>query len=305
MVDTNKFHINTIKSSKTYGKYELSPLVRGFGHTVGNSLRRVLFITVPGAAITRIKVNRANHLFTTLPGVKEDLIEISLNLKKIKFTYDKDEPIKLKLEKTGPGIVTAADILDHDLCKVANPDQHIATLSDKKSSLKISLTVEKGFGYTMAKEQSTDIVGEIILDATFTPVIKVNYTVRPTRLAKKSDYDKLIMEIWTDGSVDPLKALKLSAKKLIDSLSQIFDPQEFEEEVVTLDSSPLSLLKDMSVEEIELPLRVTNALKKAEYTTIDILIKDGRTQVGKAKNVGEKSLKIIDKWLKEKSLSWE
>ena len=305
MVDTNKFHIRTIKSSKTYGKYCLSPMIGGLGHTIGNSLRRVLFITVPGAAITRIKITGARHLFTTLSGVKEDLIEISLNLKKIKFTYEKDEPIKLKLEKTGSGPVTAADITDNDICQVANPKQYIATLAAKKSSLKIELTIERGVGYTMAKEQKTDIVGEIILDAAFTPITKVNYDVVPTRLGKKSNYDKLIMEIWTDGSVDPLKALKLAAKKLLDSLSQIYDPQEFEEEVVTIESSPLSLVKDMSIEEIELPLRVTNALKKADYTTIETLVKDGRTQVGKAKNVGEKSLKIIGSWLKEKGLSWD
>lgn len=305
MIDTNKFHIRTVKSSKTYGKYCLSPMIGGLGHTIGNSLRRVLFITVPGAAITRIKITGARHLFTTLPGVKEDLIEVSLNLKQVKFTYDKDEPIKLKLTKTGPGPVTAADIMDNEICQVANPRQPIATLADKKSRLNIELTIEKGVGYTMAKEQKTDIVGEIILDATFTPIIKVNYDVIPTRLAKKSNYDKLIMEIWTDGSIDPLKALKLAAKKMLDSLSQIYDPKEFEEEVVTIESSPLSLVKDMSIEEIELPLRVTNALKKAEYTTIETLIKDGRNQVGKAKNVGEKSLKIIGFWLKEKGLPWD
>ena len=305
MVDTNKFHLRTIKSSKTYGKYSLSPMIGGLGHTVGNSLRRMLFITVPGAAITRIKVTGASHLFTTLPGVKEDLLEISLNLKKIKFTYEKDEPIKLKLEKSGPGLVTAADIADNDLCRVATPLQHIATLADKKSSLKMEIVVDRGVGYTMAKEQKTDIIGAIILDAAFTPITKVNYEVVPTRLAKKSNYDELIMEIWTDGSVDPLKALKLAAKKLIDSLSQIYDPTEFEEEVVTIESSPLSLVKDMSIEEIELPLRVTNALKKAGYTTIETLIKDERSQVGKAKNVGEKSLKIIGSWLKEKGLSWD
>jgi len=304
MIDTKKFNIKTVKSTKTYGKYELSPLVGGLGHTIGNSLRRLLFITVPGAAITRIKIKGATHLFTNLPGVKEDLVEVSLNLKKIKFSYKKDEPIKLSIKKTGPGVVTAADIKGNALCSVTNPDQHIATLSDKKSSFEIELTVERGLGYTLAKEQKTDIVGEIILDAAFTPIVKVNYFVEPTRLAKKLNHDKLTMEIWTDGSIDALEALKLSAKKLIDSLSQIYDPQEFEEEVITIESSPMSLVKDMSVEEIELPLRVTNALKKSGYSTIESLVKDGRAQVSRAKNVGEKSLKIIDNWLKEKSISW-
>jgi len=305
MIETNKFNIKTVKSDSNYGKFELSPLVGGFGHTLGNALRRVLLITVPGAAITRIKIDGANHLFTTIPGVKEDLVEVSLNLKRIKFNYSKNEPITLTLEKKGPGVVTAGDIADSDLCKVSNPEQIIATLSDNKSSFKMSLTVERGVGYTLAKEQKTDIVGEIILDAAFTPVVKTNYMVEPTRLGKKSNYDKLTMEIWTDGSIDPLVALKLAAKDLINSFSQIADPKEFEEEVITLLASPASHGSDISVEEIELPLRVTNALKKAGYPTIDALIKAGRLDVSKAKNVGEKSLKVIDAWLKERGFTWK
>ncbi len=305
MIETNKFNIKTIKSTNKYGKFELSPLVGGFGHTLGNSLRRVLLITIPGSAITRIKVDKANHLFTTIPGVKEDLVEISLNLKKIKFSYNKNEPIVLKLDKKGPGIVTAADIVDNALCKVANPDQFIATLADSKTSLKMELTVERGVGYTLAKEQKTDIVGEIILDAAFTPVVKANYTVEPTRLGKKSNYDKLTMEIWTDGSIDPLYALKMAAKDLINAFGQIADPKEFEEEVITIDTGVTTQGNDISIEEIELPLRVTNALKKAGYATIENLIKAGRLDVSKSKNVGEKSLKVIDSWLKEKGFSWK
>ena len=305
MIEINKFNIKTIKSTEKYGKFELSPLVGGFGHTLGNSLRRVLLITIPGAAITRIRVDGATHLFTTLPGVKEDLVEISLNLKKIKFNYAKEEPIVLKLDKKGPGVVTAGDITDNDLCRVANPDQVIATLSDAKSSLKIEMTVERGVGYTMAKEQKTDIIGEIILDAAFTPILKSNYTVEPTRLGKKSNYDKLTMEIWTDGSVDALYALKMAAKDLINAFGQIADPKDFEEEIITINTSLSPQGSDISVEEIELPLRVTNALKKAGYSTIDTLVKSGRSEVSKAKNVGEKSLKIIDSWLKERGFTWK
>jgi DNA-directed RNA polymerase subunit alpha len=305
MIDTSKFHINPLKSDSKYGKFEISPLIGGFGHTLGNSLRRVLLITIPGAAITHIKVDGADHLFTTLSGVKEDLVEVSLNLKKVKFAYNKDEPATLRLSKTGSGIVTAGDITDSDVCKVANPDQYIATITDSKTTLTIDMTIERGIGYTLAKEQKTDIVGEIILDAAFTPVTKVNYTVEPTRLGKKSNYDKLTMEIWTDGSIDPLYALKMAAKDMINSLSQIVDPKEFSDEVVAIASSPMNQGSDISVEEIELPLRVTNALKKAGYPTIDTLIKAGRLEVSKAKNVGEKSLKIIDNWLKEKGFSWK
>lgn len=305
MIDTSKFHINTLSQTDTYGQFELTPLFGGFGHTIGNSLRRILLITVPGAAITRIRVDGANHLFTTLPGVKEDLVEISLNLKKIKFTYNKEEPIKLSLDKKGPGTVTAADIIDTEICKVANPDQYIATLSDAKSRLAMELTVEKGVGYTLAKEQQSSVVGEIVMDATFTPVLKANYSVEPTRLGKKSNYDKLTMEIWTDGSIKPLQALKFAAKDFINTLSQIVDPKEFEEEVVAISDGPIVQGIDISIEEIELPLRVTNALKKAGFASIDSLIKAGRLEVSKAKNVGEKSLKIIDAWLKERGFAWK
>ena len=204
------------------------------------------------------------------------------------------------MRQKGQGIVTAGDIADSTVCKVSNPDQVIATLTDAKAHLKIEMTVERGVGYTLAREQKTDIVGEIILDATFTPVLKANYTVEPTRLGKKSNYDKLTMEIWTDASVDPLTALKMAAKDLINALDQIVDTREFEDEVITLDSMPINQMAEISVEEIELPLRVTNALKKADYSTINDLVKAGRADVSKAKNVGEKSLKIIDAWLEEK-----
>lgn len=304
MIDTSRFHIKSIKETATYGQFELSPLVGGLGHTLGNSLRRLLLITIPGAAITRIRVKGATHLFTTIPGVKEDLVEISLNLKKVRFSYQKEEPTILTLSKKGKAVVTAGDIADNANCRVANPDQVIATLTDAKSELHLDLTVERGVGYTLAREQKTDVVGEIILDATFTPVLKANYTVEPTRLGKKSNYDKLTMEIWTDASIQPLAALKAATKDLINALTQIVDPREFEDEVITLESMPGSQMAEISVEEIELPLRVTNALKKAGFPTIDTLVKAGRSEVSKAKNVGEKSLKIIDAWLKEKGFSW-
>ncbi|MFZ2153493.1 MAG: DNA-directed RNA polymerase subunit alpha [Microgenomates group bacterium] len=305
MVDTSKFNIKSIKANDSYGKFELSPLIGGFGHTIGNCLRRILLITIPGAAITKIKVDGVNHLFTTLAGVKEDLVDISLNLKKVKFTYHQDEPITLEINKKGVGVVTAKDIIGNDLCQVSNPDQIIATITDSKTTLRIELVVERGVGYTLAKEQKTDIIGQIILDATFTPVLRANYQVEPTRLGKKSNYDKLTMEIWTDGSIDPLTAMKIAAKDMIKTLSQIVDPKEFDDEVITLASNPSVSGLDISIEEIELPLRVTNALKKSGYTTIDNLLKGGRADVSKAKNVGEKSLKIIDAWLKEKNFSWK
>ncbi|MBU4210333.1 DNA-directed RNA polymerase subunit alpha [Patescibacteria group bacterium] len=298
--------MKTVKLDAKYGKFQLSPLYKGFGHTIGNSIRRILLITIPGSAITKIKVAGANHLFTTLDGIKEDLVDISLNLKKIKFIYNKNEPTVLKLSKSGKSIVTAADIADTDTCKVSNPEQHIATLTNSKASLDIELTVERGIGFTLAKEQESEIVGEIILDATFTPVLRSNYSVESIRLGKKNDFDKLTMEIWTDGSIDPKEALKRATKDLIVSLSQIVDPKEFEEEEIVTIGSNLNIFNtDVSVEEIELPLRVTNALKKAGFQTVESLIQNGSSEVKKAKNVGEKSIKTINDWLKEKGVDWK
>lgn len=304
-MQVNKFNFKVIKKDKQYGKFQLSPIYGGFGHTLGNSLRRILFISIPGAAITKIKIDGTNHLFTALDGVKEDMIQVSLNLKQIKFTYDKDEPVVLKLSKKGKGVVTAGDIADTDTCKVTNPDQFIATLTDSKAHLDIEMTIEKGYGYTLASETKTDVIGEIILDATFTPIKKVNYDVVPTRRGKKTNFDTLTFEVWTDGSIDPEKALKDAASDLVSSLSQIATPKVYEEEVVTVESGPINKAADISIEEIELPLRVTNALKKAGFNTIDDLQKAGRLEVRKAKNVGEKSIKIIEKWLKDSGYTWK
>jgi len=305
MLDTSKFNLKTIKNTGSFGKFELSPLVGGFGHTVAEGLRRTLLITIPGAAITRVKIDGAAHLFSTLPGIKEDLVEVSLNLKKIKFTLAGDEPIKLTLSKKGECVVTAADIEDSSSCKVVTKDIHIATLTDPKAKLNIELTVEKGVGYTMAREQTTDVVGEIILDANFTPVLKVNYQVEPTRVGKKSNFDKLTLEVTTDGSINPEEATKRAALDLIHCYSQIVDPKEYHEEVVTLNQGAAAVTgEDVSVEEIELPLRVTNALKKAGFATIAQLTKGGRGIVSKSKNVGEKSLKVIDSWLQQHGYKW-
>jgi len=304
-MQVNKFNFKVIKNKANYGKFEFTPIYEGFGHTLGNCLRRILLISIPGAAITRIRIEGANHLFTTLAGIKEDLIQVSLNLKQVKFIYDKDEPAVLKLSKKGKGVVTAGDIADTDICKVANPDQVIATITDTKTSLNIEMTVEKGYGYTLAKEQKTDVVGEIILDSTFTPIIKVNYTVEPTRKGKKTNFDSLTIELWTDGSVDPEVAIKQAATDLVSSLSQIASPKEYEEEVVMVESGPINKTSDISVEEIELPVRVTNALKKAGFNSVDDLQKAGRLEVRKAKNVGEKSIKAIEKWLKESNYIWK
>jgi len=304
MITTNKFNIKKIKETAGYGKFVISPLIGGFGHTLGNTLRRVLYITIPGAAVTGIKVKGASHLFTTLPGIKEDLVDISLNLKQVKFIYENDEPAVLKIDAKGPGKITAKDIQLSPGVEVANPDQHIATLADNKTKLNLQLTIESGCGYLPAKEKENSIIGEIPIDADFSPVRKASYQVEPARLGKKYSHDQLTLEIWTDSSIKPSRALELATRDLIAALMQVIDPKEFEEDLAASQSSQEEETPTYLVEEIDLPLRVTNALKKAGYDQVSDLIDAGRSEVSKAKNVGEKSLKLIDGWLKEKELSW-
>ncbi len=304
MIVTNKFNIKKVKETADYGKFIISPLIGGFGHTLGNTLRRILYITIPGAAITGIKAKGTSHLFTTLPGIKEDLVEISLNLKQVKFVYEGDEPILLKIDAKGPGKVTAKDIQLSPGIEVANPNQHIATLADSKSTFNLQLTVESGYGYLPAKEKEDSVIGEIPIDADFSPVRKASYQVEPARLGKKYSHDQLTLEIWTDSSIKPSRALELATRDLIASLMQIIDPKEFKEDLELSQSSQEEETPTYLVEEIDLPLRVTNALKKAGYDQVSDLVEAGRPEVSKAKNVGEKSLKLIDGWLKDKDLSW-
>jgi DNA-directed RNA polymerase subunit alpha len=304
MITTNKFNIKKVKETADYGKFIISPLIGGFGHTLGNTIRRILYITIPGSAITKIKIKGADHLFTTLPGVKEDLVQVSLNLKQVKFVYQSDEPAVLKISAKGPGKVTAKDIQLSPGIELANPDQFIATLVDTKSKLDIELTVESGYGYLSAKERESSTIGEIPLDADFSPVRKVSYLVEPARLGKKHNYDQLTLEITTDSSILPSEALELSIRDLIAALMQIIDPKEFKQELAADQEDNEEVPPGYLVEEIDLPLRVTNALKKAGFTHVTDLIKAGRPEVSKAKNVGEKSLKLIDHWLAERDLSW-
>ena len=304
-LDSHQFNVNIEKKEKNYARVSFSPLLGGFGHTLGNSLRRVLLITIPGAAITKIKAKGAQHLFSSLPKVKEDLVEISLNLKKIRFSYHGEDTLALKLNKKGQGKVTAADIKLPPNVKIANPDQYIAEVSDDKGSLDMELTISSGVGYLSAKEIETSLVGEIPIDATFSPITKVSYEVQPARLGKKSDFDRLILEIWSDGSIEPTEALKKAAQDLEASFRQIVSPEKVDTQDLAGVSAPIPPQEDeLLVEEIELPLRVTNALKKAGYHKISDLIKAGRAKVSHSKNVGEKSLKLIDKWLTKKELAW-
>lgn len=298
---TPTFQIKTEKETADYGVFVLEPLQQGYGQTLGNSLRRVLLSSLPGAAIIQAKIAGAKHLFSTLPGMKEDITELTLNLKKVNFQYSGDEPVKITLDKTGPGVVKAGDFKTPASVKVINKDQILANLTDKSSRLKGEFLVESGFGYVPFEEREGGEIGVIPLDAIFTPVIRVNYHVSATRVGRITNFDKLTLEIWTDGSVSPKEAFLESAKTLRAFYDQAISPKEIKKkapEVETVSDEAL-----LTVEELELPTRIINALIKAGCKTVGDLQKTGSKKISKVKNLGGKSLKIIQAALAEKGVS--
>jgi len=301
MVNQATFDVITEKEKENWGKYTISPLPAGFGHTIGNSLRRTLLSALPGAAVIQMKIAGATHVFTTLKGVKEDLVEVMLNMRQIRFVYQKEKPVMLKLEKTGPGTVKAGDIKKQPNVKVVNPDLVLAHLTGKKTKFRAQLTVARGVGYVPAEEHKSNKLGVIALDAVFTPVKKVNYQVEPVRKGKKTNFDKLTLEIWTDGSLKPKQAMRDSAKILTFTLEQIINPKKGKKtkKKAVLVNSNLDLL----IEEVdEIPLRLANALKAAGYRRVKDLVKAGRNKILAARNVGEKSVEQLVKIFKKKDI---
>lgn len=303
MDDQIAFSVITEKEKKNWGKYIISPLPAGFGHTVGHSLRRVLLGALPGAAATQMRVSGATHIFTTLKGVKEDLVEIMLNVKQIHFNYQGDKPVTLKLEKKGPGVVKAGDIQLQPGVKIANPELVLATLADDKTKLKMELTVARGVGYIPAEEYKSDKLGVIALDAVFTPVEKVNYYVESVRRGRKTNLDQLVLEVWTNGSITPKKAVKEAAEILVETFKQIVKPKAIKLEKKEKSKGENDRELDLLVEEIdEIPLRLANALKKAGYKRVRDLVEAGPEGIIKARNVGEKSVQHLIKVLKKRGI---
>lgn len=281
----------------------IEPLEQGYGHTLGNSLRRCLLTSLEGSAITSVKINGVSHQFSTLPGVTEDVIKIILNLKKIRLKIYGDKSAHLILEKNGAGKATGADINTQGLAEVVNPNQHIATLTDPKAKLKIEMTAEKGVGYSPIEERKSSEIGVIPIDAIFTPVLSVNYRVDQTRVGRRTDFDKLTLDITTDGTVTPMDAVLKASEILSEYFRQVYSPLE-EEPIEKEPASQISeeLLK-ASIDELDLPVRISNALKAIEIDTVEKLITIQKGQLMKAKNLGTKSLSLIQEKLAERGLS--
>ena len=287
-------------ATETYAKFVAEPFEAGYGHTIGNSLRRTLLSSLEGAAITSVKIEGAPHEFTAIPGVVEDVVEIILNLKKVKFKAHDHEPRNLTLSVNKQGAVTAGDIQSTAQCEVLNPDQHICTL-DKKMKFDAEFEVKVGRGFATGDENKAvdKPIGVIAIDSIFSPVTKVKYAVEQTRVGQRTDYDKLILEISTDGRLTPDEALLQSAAILrhhLDVFVNFDDDQiEFDETPVEVsqENSRLKKLLAMSVNEIELSVRAANCLNNANITTVGQLALKSEAEMLKYRNFGKKSLNEI------------
>jgi DNA-directed RNA polymerase subunit alpha len=286
----------------TYGKFVVEPLERGYGTTVGNSLRRVLMSSLPGVAVTSVKIDGILHEFSTVPGVKEDVTEIVLNIKNLILKINGEGPKVVYIEAEGPCEVTAASIKCDSEVEILRPDIHIATLGEG-GKLSMELTVNKGRGYVSAelnKQLSAPVIGVIPVDSIYTPVLKVNYTVEPTRVGQSIDYDKLTLEVWTNGTISAQEAVSLGAKVLIEHLNLFVDlsgdTYAGGSIMVEKDDKGKEKVLEMTIEELDLSVRSFNCLKRAGINTVEDLISKTEDDMMKVRNLGRKSLdEVINK----------
>ncbi len=285
------FEIKEEKKETNYGRFAITPLEQGYGLTIGNALRRVLLVSLQGMAITSVKIAGVKHQFSTLSGMKEDTVEFILNLKKVRFSGSTDKSVKATLEVNKAGEFTAKEIKVGGGIEVANPDLVLGTLN-KGSKLSAEITIESGFGFSPAEDRPSDTIGLIPVDASFSPVKRVSYKIEETRVGRLTNYDKLILEIWTDGTIEAGSAITDSAKTLMSYFAQIVNPRVVEKQEEA-PKDELGLTGKLSVEEIGLPTRVANALIKAGFETVEQLAHAKKEDLVKVRNLGEKSLKIV------------
>ncbi|SFG95446.1 DNA-directed RNA polymerase subunit alpha [Desulfotomaculum arcticum] len=309
MLEIEKPRIECIETNEeqNYGKFVVEPLERGYGITLGNSLRRILLSSLPGAAVTTVKIDGVLHEFATIPGVKEDVTEIILNLKNLCIKlYNMDEERTLRIEAQGEGEVKAGDITSDADVEILNPDLHIATLAEG-ARLYMEMTVSRGRGYVSAErnKQGDHVIGIIPVDSIFTPVRKVNYNVANTRVGQRTDFDKLTLEVWTDGSIQPDEAISLSAKILSEHLRLFIKLTESTDDVeimVEKEEEQKDKILEMPIEELDLSVRSYNCLKRAGINTVEELIQRNEEDMMKVRNLGKKSLEEVMHKLSELNL---
>ena len=301
MIEIEKPKIETeeIAPDGTYGKFVLEPLERGFGNTLGNSLRRVLLSSLEGVAVTSLNIAGVVHEFSTIPGVKEDVTEIVLNMKGLRAKLNCNGPKCVEINVEGPCKVTAGSIKCDSDVEILNPDMHIATLGEG-ANLSMVITLGKGRGYVPSDRNkqlaNTNVLGELAIDSIYTPVLKVNYTVDNTRVGQITDYDRLTLEVWTNGVINPQEAVSLAAKVLTEHLNLFVDlsDQSLQTEImVEKDDKSKEKVLEMTIEELDLSVRSFNCLKRAGINNVEDLINKSEDDMIKVRNLGRKSLEEV------------
>ena len=309
MIEIEKPQIERIESDDSYGKFVISPLERGYGTTIGNSLRRIMLSSLPGAAVTAVKIDGVKHEFDTIPGVVEDVADIILNLKDLVIKMEEEsEPQKIRIDVSGEQTVTANDFTVSGNIDILNPDLHIATLSEE-ADFHLEATVEKGRGYIVAEENKDEeerVIGEIPIDSDFSPMKKVNFNVEDTRVGNRSNLDKLTLEVTTDGSLTPEDSISLAARVLEEHLDLFLNLNEEINEVdimIEKEEEEKNEILDTTIEELDLSVRSSNCLKRAGLDTVEELVNTTEEELMQIRNLGKKSLQEIKAKLAELDLT--
>ncbi|MDF4005996.1 DNA-directed RNA polymerase subunit alpha [Limosilactobacillus fermentum] len=299
MIEFEKPNIHKVEETDNYGKFVVEPLERGYGTTLGNSLRRVMLASLPGAAITSIQIDGVLHEFSTVQGVTEDVTQIILNLKQVALKIDSEDAKDLEIDVKGPAEVTAADIQGDGDVTILNSDLHIATVSDG-AELHVKMTADKGRGYSSADDNKTRMeglaIGVLPIDSIYTPIERVNYTVENTRVGQSNDYDKLTLDVWTNGSLTPTEAISLAAKILTEHLTifvNLTEEAQVTQVMVEREETHQEKVLDKTIEELDLSVRSYNCLKRADIQTVKYLTERTEADMMKVRNLGTKSLDEI------------
>ena len=301
MIEIEKPRIETeeLTEDGKHGRFVVEPLERGFGNTLGNSLRRVLLSSLEGCAVTSIKIDGVLHEFSTIPGVKEDVTEIVLNMKSVVAKLYETSPKVVEISAQGPCVVTAGDIKCDSEVEILNPEQHIATLGED-AKLNMEITIDKGRGYIPAERNKlisgNNVIGVLPIDSIYTPVLKVNYTVDNTRVGQITDYDKLTLDVWTNGVINAQEAVSLAAKVLTEHLNlfvNLSDKASSAEVMVEKDDKGKEKILEMTIEDLDLSVRSFNCLKRAGINTVEDLISKSEEDMMKVRNLGRKSLEEV------------
>jgi len=299
------FKIKEEKEEKDFAVLSVEPLDPGYGHTIGNALRRVLLASIPGAAVTSVKIASVKHRFSTLPGLSENIVDLLLNVKGLNFKLlDGQTSATVSLSVRGPKEVTGKDLELPSGVELLNPDHYIGSLSDKKAKLDMDLTVEKGYGYSLAEENKAETLGVIPTDAIFSPVRRVNYEVSATRVGRQTNLDKLTLSVWTNGAVSPKDAVTEAARLLSQYFVQISEPKAaaMTSEGAALPTGVPEDVLRLTIDELDLPTRIYNSLRNGGIETLGQLLTTSKKELMTMRNMGGKSISIIEDKLKEKGV---